>query len=577
MPPFHGKQFANKQLFVIFVLTNLYNMVKPMKVKHLTGLALLMPWVAAGAEKKNIVFFIVDDMGWVDSSVAYGEEVYPNNLRYNTPNMERLAKQGVVLSNAYACPVSTPTRTSLLTGVNAAHSRITNWTSTTKDTPSDATGGAVAMAQSGANRDNTTAFVHPEWNLNGMSPVEGISNTLYATPLPRLLQDAGYYTIHIGKAHWASAGTPGASPYNMGYLVNVSGNVAGMPRSYYSEENYGNTPEKWNMLAVQNMTEYYGTGVHLTEALTREALKTLDYPITQGLPFYLYFAHYATHTPIQRDHRFIDKYLKAGMDEGQARYASMVEGVDKSLGDLLDYLESRGVADDTIIIFMTDNGGNAENRAKGGVRFMHNLPLRNGKGSIYEGGIRVPLIFKWSGKVAPNTRVNTPVICEDMFPTILQMAGIKHYDVVQSVDGKSLVDLITKGSHLAAKATKKGEISDQKSATAFVVPESVSGIDPERELIFHYPHQWKGYELEDIDYLSAVRKGDWKLVYRMRTGTLELYNLSTDIGEKHNIAAQHPEKVKELSIALSARLREWQSPMPSVRATGKAVPMPDEL
>ena len=110
------------------------------------------------------------------------------------------------------------------------------------------------MAQSGANRDNTTAFVHPEWNLNGMSPVEGVSNTLYATPLPRLLQDAGYYTIHIGKAHWASAGTPGASPYNMGYLVNVSGNVAGMPRSYYSEENYGNTPEKWNMLAVQNMT-----------------------------------------------------------------------------------------------------------------------------------------------------------------------------------------------------------------------------------------------------------------------------------------------------------------------------------
>jgi arylsulfatase A-like enzyme len=149
--------------------------------------------------------------------------------------------------------------------------------------------------------------------------------------------------------------------------------------------------------------------------------------------------------------------------------------------------------------------------------------------------------------------------------------------VVQSVDGKSLVDLITKGSHLAAKAIKKGEISDQKSATAFVVPESVSGIDPERELIFHYPHQWKGYELEDIDYLSAVRKGDWKLVYRMRTGTLELYNLSTDIGEKHNIAAQHPEKVKELSVALSARLREWQSPMPSVRATGKAVPMPDEL
>ena len=548
-----------------------------MKLKHLTGLSLLVPSAAFAADKPNIVFFIIDDMGWVDSSVAYGEEVYPNNMRYNTPNMQRLASQGVMLTNAYACPVSTPTRTSLITGVNAAHSRITNWTSTTKDTPSDATGGAVAMAQSGVNEDLTGRFVRPDWNLNGMSPVEGVNNTLYATPLPRLLQDEGYYTIHVGKAHWASAGTPGASPYNMGYLVNVSGTVAGMPRSYYSEDNYGNTPELWNMLAVQNMTEYYGTGTHLTEALTLEALKTLDYPITNDIPFYLYFAHYATHTPIQRDHRFVQRYLDAGLDEGQARYASMVEGVDKSLGDLLDYLEKRGVADDTIIIFMTDNGGNAENKAKGGVRFMHNLPLRNGKGSVYEGGIRVPMMVKWSGKVSPATRVNTPVICEDMFPTILEMAGIKSCNVVQQVDGKSLVNLVTKGSKLAAKAAKRGEISDQKAANAFVVPEPVSGIDPERALIFHYPHQWKPYDLVDIDYLSAVRKGDWKLVYRMRTGTLELYNLEDDLGEQNNVAAAHPEKVKELAAELSSRLREWNSPMPTSRADGKIVPMPDEL
>jgi arylsulfatase A-like enzyme len=548
-----------------------------MKLKHLTGLSLLAPSVAFAAEKPNIVFFIVDDMGWVDSSVAYGEQVYPNNMRYNTPNMQRLASQGVMLTNAYACPVSTPTRTSLITGVNAAHSRITNWTSTVRDTPSDATGGAVAMAQTGANGDIGGSLERPEWNINGMSPVEGVENTLYATPLPKLLRDAGYYTIHVGKAHWASAGTPGASPYNMGYNVNVSGNVAGMPRSYLSEENYGNTAEKWNMLAVQNMTEYYGTGIHLTEALTREALKTLDFPIAQDIPFYLYFAHYATHTPIQRDPRFVQKYLDAGMDEGQARYASMVEGVDKSLGDLLDFLEAKGVAEETIIIFMTDNGGNAENRAKGGVRFMHNLPLRNGKGSVYEGGIRVPLMVKWSGKVAPNTRVNTPVICEDLFPTILGMAGVKNYDVVQTVDGKSLVNLVTKGSKLAAKAAKRGEIADQKAANAFVVPEEVSGIDPERALIFHYPHQWKPYDLVDIDYLSAVRKGDWKLLYRMRTGALELYNLKSDIGEQNNVAAEHPEKVKELAAAISTKLREWNSPMPKLKADGKVIPLPDKL
>lgn len=548
-----------------------------MKLKHLTGLSLLAPSVAFAAERPNIVFFIVDDMGWVDSSVAYGEEVYPNNMRYNTPNMQRLASQGVMLTNAYACPVSTPTRTSLLTGVNAAHSRITNWTSTMRDTPSDATGGAVAMMQSGASHDKSSRFVRPEWNINGMSPVEGVENTLYATPLPQLLKEAGYYTIHVGKAHWASAGTPGASPYNMGYVVNVTGNVAGMPRSYLSEENYGNTPDKWNYLAVQNMTEYYGTGIHLTEALTREAIKTLDYPIMHNQPFYLYFAHYATHTPIQRDPRFVQKYLDAGMDEGQARYASMVEGVDKSLGDLLDFLEDKGVADDTIIIFMTDNGGNAENKAKGGVRFMHNLPLRNGKGSVYEGGVRVPLMVKWDGKVAPATRVNTPVICEDLFPTILQMAGVKNYDVVQSVDGQSIVDLVTKGSKLAAKAAKRGQITDQKSANAFVVPQSVSGIDPSRALIFHYPHQWKPYDLVDIDFLSAVRKGDWKLVYRMRTGKLELYNLKTDIGEQHDLSAVYPERVRELAKELSSKLRGWNSPMPRLRETGKSVPLPDEL
>lgn len=540
------------------------------------GLTLAAPLAAAAKERPNIVFFLVDDMGWVDSSVAYGEEVYPNNMRFNTPNMARLAEQGVIMTNAYACPVSTPTRTSMLTGVSAAHSHITNWTSAMKDMPSDGTGGAIASVTKAAN-DEGNDLLRPEWNINGMSPTEGVAHTLHATPLPQILRDAGYFTIHVGKAHWASAGTPGASPYNMGFVVNVSGNVAGMPRSYLSEDNFGNLPEKWTFMAVQNMTEYYGTGVHLSEALTREALKTLDYPIAHKQPFYLYFAHYATHTPIQRDPRFIQKYLDAGMDEGQARYASMVEGVDKSLGDVMDFLEEKGLDKNTIIIFMTDNGGNAENTAKGGVRFMHNLPLRNGKGSVYEGGIRVPLAFKWSGKIAPSTRVNTPVVCEDMFPTILDMAGIKNYQTVQKVDGESLVPLITKGSKIAAKAMAKGKVTSQKEANALVIEKEISGIDPGRPLVFHYPHKWKGYDLEDIDFLSAVRKGDWKLIYRLRTGKMELYNLRTDIGEQSDVAAQNPEKVKELAKALSDKLRGWDAPMPTVRKSGKAVPMPDEL
>lgn len=549
--------------------------MKPVR-KSVVGLTLLAPVAAfAKSDKPNIVFFLVDDMGWVDSSVAYGEEVYPNNLRFNTPNMARLAEAGVMLTNAYACPVSTPTRTSLMTGMNAAHTHITNWTARERDTPSDASGGDIEPGS--VPEKETDILRRPDWNINGMSPVPDVEHTQYAKPFPQLLKDAGYFTIHVGKAHWAAAGTPGASPYNMGFVVNVAGNVAGKPRSYLSEDNYGNTKELWDMVAVQNMTEYYGTGVHLTEALTREALKTLEYPVQHDEPFFLYMAHHAVHTPIQPDKRFIQKYLDAGMDEGQARYASMIEGVDKSLGDLLDFLEKRDLVDNTIVIFMTDNGGNSENKQKGGILHTQNKPLREGKASVYEGGIRVPLIFRWPGHVAPGTRVNTPVIAEDLYPTILEMAGVRNAEIPQTLDGQSLVKLVTKGSQLAAKAAKKGEIASQAEATRLVTPIEVSGIDPERMLVFHYPHQWKPYSLIDIDYLTAVRKGEWKLVYRMLTGELELYNLSEDIGEQNNLAAKYPEKVKELATALSDQLRSWKASMPTVRRTERPVPMPDEM
>ena len=523
-----------------------------------------------GGERPNIIFFLVDDMGWVDSSVPYDGNIYPNNLRFNTPNMERLARRGTIFSNAYACPVSTPTRTSLLSGMNAAHTGITNWTSPVKDTPSDATGGAVAMMAPGSVGQQGGMDIYPEgyltrpdWTLNGMSPVPGVDSTLYATPMVQLLKDAGYFTIHVGKGHWASAGTPGASPYNMGFVVNVAGNVAGMPRSYQGEDNYGNTPERWNYLAVQNMTEYYGTHTHLTEALTREALKTLDFPVENGIPFYLYMSHHGTHTPIQRDDRFVEKYLEAGMDEGQARYASMVEGIDKSLGDILNYLDDKGIAENTAIIFMTDNGGNSENVQKGGVPHTQNLPLREGKGSVYEGGIRVPLIVCWPGKVPAGAREDTPAIAEDLFPTILDIAGVSYDEpgaIVQELDGQSLIPGITAGGSVLKGAAEGG-----------------SGSGAERALIFHYPHQWKPYRLDDIDYLSAVRKGDWKLVYRMREARLELYNLREDIGETYDLAAENPQKCAELATILSDKLREWGSPMPFNPATGKPVPFPDEL
>ena len=360
----------------------------------------------------NIIVFLVDDMGWMDTSVPFGKTTMPLNMRYRTPNMERLAKQGMVFTNAYAAPVCTPSRVSLMTGMNAAHHNVTNWTSPEKDTPSD-----------GDNKQEKLA--PPDWNINGFSPEKGVAKTVYGTPLPRLLKDAGYYTIHVGKAHFASSGTPAASPYNMGFLVNVAGTMVGMPQSYYGKENYGNIPGETQYQAVQNMTEYYGSDTYLTEALTLEAIKALDHPVKTHQPFFLYMAHYAVHAPIMGDSRFMQNYDDNKLDRGQIEYATMIEGMDKSLGDFMDYLKKEGIADNTVIMFMSDNGGNSIAKAKGGEKHTQNLPLREGKGSVYEGGIREPMIVKWPGVVKPGTRMNQPVIIEDFFPTLLDIAGVK--------------------------------------------------------------------------------------------------------------------------------------------------------
>ena len=283
------------------------------------------------------------------------------------------------------------------------------------------------------------------------------------------------------------------------------------------------------------------------------------------------------HTPIHRDLRFFQKYVDRGMDEGQARFASMCEGMDKSLGDLVAYLDKRGVLDNTIIIFMSDNGGNSENLSKGGVRHTQNSPLREGKASCYEAGVRVPMVVYWKGKVAAGTRINTPVVAEDIYPTLLEMAGIDDYQTVQPIDGKSIVRLLTKGSKAVRRAMDNGTITNQKQANAFRIAEEISGIDPEREVLSHYPHQWKPYQLHDIDYMSSLRKGDWKIVYRHREQTLELYNIAQDVSERHNLAQSNPEKLREMADALTAKLEGYDALLPTFRATGSRVLMPNQL
>lgn len=547
------------------------------------ALALMAPLTAAAqtADKPNIIFFLVDDYGWSETSLPFGNDTCANNRKFHTPNMERLASMGTMFTNAYACPVSTPTRTSLMTGMNAAKMKITNFCSLFKDRPSDAIGGAPGTT----NPNESDIFANAEWNHNAFCPVQfkddkdiyGLNHTVYANPMVEYLRDAGYYTIHIGKAHWSPAGGPGANPLNMGFMVQVAGSGNGHPKSYQPEDYFGNIPGKGDFSSIQNMAQYYDSKIHLNEALTLEALKALETPIKRHEPFYLYLSHYAVHTPIQRDNRFIQKYLDAGLDENAARYASMVESMDKSLGDVLDFMQRKGIADNTILVFYSDNGGHCLAHDKGGEPHTQNLPLREGKGSCYEGGIRVPMMIYWPGKVAAGTRINTPVINEDFFPSILEMAGVNDYKTVQQLDGKSFVRLAQRGSQLAAEAKKAGKIKTMADANAFMVPESETGISPERELIFHYPHQYRVEDQDDIDFLSAIRKGDWKLVYRMHTGDLELYNLREDIGEHNNVAAANPKITASLAKSLGSRLREWNASMPTVRATGKPVAMPDEV
>ena len=546
--------------------------MKKIDLKSIASLALAAPLVGCATEEErpNIVLFLIDDLGWLDTSVAFGEEVYPYNLRHDTPNIAALAEQGATMTSAYVCPVSTPTRTSIMSGMNAAHTRITNYTSVNKDFNPDANDTPSQMV------DDTLERI--DWNINGVTPsVEPLDKSVHITPFPQILKDNGYYTIHVGKGHWAPNGTPAANPYNMGFCVNVAGQVAGKPRSYYGEECYGNTADKWNFFSVQNLTEYYGTNTHLTEALTLEAIKTLDYPIDNGMPFYLNFCHHAVHTPIHRDPRFFQKYVDRGMDEGQARFASMCEGVDKSLGDLTTYLKQKGVYDNTIIVFMSDNGGNSENLSKGGQRHTQNAPLREGKASCYEAGIRVPMVVYWKGKVAAGTRINTPVVAEDLYPTILEMAGVEQYSSVQSIDGKSIVRLLTAGSAAVKEAMSCGQITNQQQANAFQIDESVSGIDPQREVLAHYPHQWKSYQLRDIDYMSSLRKGDWKIVYRHREQKLELYNIGQDITERNDLSEANPQLLKDMADALTAQLEAYNAQLPTLRATGETVPMPNKL
>ena len=497
----------------------------------ITSLPLL---ASAQTERPNIVLFLVDDMGWQDTSVPFWEQETPFNHLFHTPNMERLARKGVKFTSAYACSISSPSRVSLFTGMNAARHRVTNWT-LRKDQSVDG---------------EHEALEYPDWNVNGLSPIPNVERTCYALSLAQALKDGGYYTIHCGKAHFGAIGTPGEDPLSLGFDVNIAGHAAGGPGSYLGEDNYGAFPgQEKSVWAVPGLEKYHGTDVFLTEALTREAIDRLEHR-DKGKPFFLYMSHYAVHVPVSPDKRFYQKYLDKGVDPRDAAYATLVEGMDKSLGDLMDYLDRNGLTEKTIIIFMSDNGGlSVEPSVRSGEPNTHNRPLASGKGSAYEGGIREPMIVYWPGVTKPGTTCDDYLMIEDFYPTLLEMAGVDMPATPQVVDGRSFVPLLTgKGTNPA-----KG-----------------------RALYWNFPNNW-GPVGPGIGATCTIREGDWKLIYYYGSGRKELFNIRHDIGERHDLSADEPGRVKALSKKLGDHLRKMSAQRPIFKATGKPAPWPDEI
>ncbi|WP_298262406.1 sulfatase [uncultured Lutibacter sp.] len=477
----------------------------------------------------NIILFMVDDMGWQDTSVPFWKEKTNFNKTYHTPNMERLASEGMKFTQAYATPVCTPTRVSLISGMNAARHRVTNWTFKR----------GVSMVAP------PKELQMPLWNLNGAQPSDSIERSVHITPLPQLLKNKGYKTIHVGKAHFGAIGTPSANPLTLGFDINIGGHAAGQPGSYYGTDSFKNKRSKEKIWDVPGLEKYHGKDIFLTEVLTIEAINAVDKAVNQKKPFYLYMSHYAVHTPLQGDPRYESKYLAQGLHPTEAKYASLIEGMDKSLGDLMDYLDKKGIANNTIILFMSDNGGLSA-VARGGTKHTHNKPLSSGKGAVHEGGIREPMLVKWPGVTKENSTTNSFVIIEDFFPTILEMAHISNYQTIQKVDGQSFTPIL-KGNNLNTNS---------------------------RALFWHYPNNW-GPTGPGIGASSTVRKDDWKLIYYHINQQFELFNIKNDIGETTNLAYKNNHKTVELAKLLGNYLRSVNAQMPSYTKTGNNVPWPD--
>jgi len=501
-----------------------------LKAMGLGAAALVAPGFAFAAsdrkKKPNIIFFLVDDMGWMDSTV-YGSRYY------DTPNMERLARRSMMFTDAYAAnPLCSPTRASILTGKYPARLKIT--------TPA---GHLPPLPDQPLMPDKAP----PRWKTICPRSRRFLPPEEYT--IAEALRDAGYKTAHIGK--WHLGVNPEHWPEVQGFDFSFHGAPDPGPRSYFS-------PYLFRAGTITDGPE----GEYITDRVTDETLKFIE--ANRDGPFLLHLWHYSVHGPWGHKKKITERYVgkkDPRGKQGNPIMASMLWSVDESLGRILDKLDELGIADDTIIIFFSDNGGNTHSNGpfdskvskikKGHPRWAwlqewrkyadslpptNNYPLRGGKATIYEGGTREPLLICWPGVVKPGSKCSEVVSSIDFYPTMLEMAGVKPREG-QIIDGVSIVPLLKQTGKL------------------------------EREAIFcHFPHR-----LGRLNAPSTyVRKGDWKLIRFYETNEFfpnryELYNLKDDIGETNNLADRMPDKVKELDALIDKFIAD----------TGAIVPKPN--
>lgn len=504
----------------------LNRMILTLAALALVGAVVKLQAADSSKAQPNIVVFLVDDMGVMDTSVPFLTDEagqpkrYPLNNYYRTPNMERLAAKGIRFNNFYAMSVCSPTRISIMTGQNAARHHATNWINPRKN--------------------NRGPQGPPNWDWVGLEKND--------VTLARVLQKAGYRTIHVGKGHFGNEDSEGANPENLGFDINVAGASFGAPGSYYGEENYGLGTRRAHH-AVPHLKKYHGTKTFLTEALTLETKPHLTQAVKEGQPFFLYMAHYAVHAPFHSDPRFAAHYKDSGKPAPAQAFATLIEGMDKSLGDILDQLDELGVAENTLILFLGDNGSDAPLGHQHAVACA--APLRGKKGAHYEGGMRVPFIAAWASPNRDNAnqqRLPIPAgtiqsqqgAVYDLFPTILSLLRVEKPEN-HPVDGSPLNTLIS----------------------------GQSDSSREQSFLMHYPHA-----PHRSNYFTCFRQGDWKVIYHYYPSKAsdnshyQLYNLAKDPFESTNLADKNPEELQSLMKGLVAKMEEHEALYP-VEKDGK--------